>query len=202
MFAAMLGLGSRPEMTFETGAGVITARPSGEGGITLVMPPGSSRVDVAEIDYEGTRLAVRSVTAGGNVFAAVAAADLALEVSAAESRVLTERGSALLSTLRTGAPDIARPDMLLLTTPVSGSRTKSAVIWGEAILNMGPCGTGTCARYLLAVEDGDVVPGGRLSHVSPFDNVFTASSPRGVQHGAPDRTIQIEISGRATVHGW
>ncbi|WP_165975432.1 proline racemase family protein [Actinomadura rubrisoli] len=198
MFAAMLVLGSRPEVRLETGAGLITARPSGEAGIALTMPPGSPRIDAADVRCEGRRLRVRTVAAGGNVFAAVSAAELALEISAAEAHVLIERGSALLSALRAAAPGPARPNMLLLTTPVSSARTTSAVIWGDAIMNMGPCGTGTCARYILAVEDGDVVPGSRLAHVSPFDNAFTASS---VDLGSPDGPIQIEISGRVTVTG-
>ncbi|MEU5869808.1 hypothetical protein ABZ815_52210, partial [Nonomuraea sp. NPDC047529] len=71
MFAAMLVLGSRPEVRLETGAGLIIARSSGEARITLTMPPGTSRVDVAEVSYEGKRLQVRTVTAGGNIFAAV-----------------------------------------------------------------------------------------------------------------------------------
>ncbi|MGW0808225.1 proline racemase family protein [Nonomuraea sp. NPDC002799] len=201
MFAAMHLLGSRPEVRFETGAGVITARSSGEAGIALSMPPGSSRVDVADVPYEGRRLQVRTVAAGGNVFAAVSAAELALEISTAEAHALTERGSALLRALRAGTPGLARPNMLLLTTPVHAARTTSAVIWGDAILNRGPCGTGTCARYLLAVEDGDVVPGSRLAHVSPFGNAFTASSADDDLRGSPDRPIQIEISGRVTVTG-
>ena len=201
MFAAMLLLGSRPELRFETGAGVITARSAGAARIALTMPPGASRIDVADIDYEGRRLRVRTVEAGGNVFTEVSAAELALEVSAAGAHALTERGSALLSTLRATPPGFASPDMLLLTTPVRSGHTKSAVIWGDAILNMGPCGTGTCARYILAVEDGDVVPGGRLSHASPFDNEFTASSVDDALHGSPDMPIQIEISGRVTVTG-
>ncbi|MFI6603666.1 proline racemase family protein [Nonomuraea sp. NPDC050536] len=201
MFAAMLVLGSRPEVRLETGAGLITARSSGAAGIALTMPPVTSRVDVAEVHYEGKQLQVRTVTAGGNVFAAVSAAELALEISAAEAHALTERGSALLRTLRAGAPGLAQPNMLLLTTPVNSARTTSAVIWGDAILNMGPCGTGTCARYILAVEDGEVVRGSRLAHVSPFDNAFAASSVDDDLHGSPDRPIQIEISGRVTVAG-
>jgi proline racemase len=190
MFAATLVLGSRPEVSLETGAGPIIARSSGEDGITLTMPPGTSRVDVTELDYEGKRLQVRTVDAGGNVFAVVPAAELALEISATQAHALAERGSALLDTLRAGVPGVARPDMLMLTTPVDSARTTSAVIWGDAILNLGPCGTGTCARYILAVEDGDVVPGSRLTHVSPFGNAFTATS------AGDDR---IEITGRATV---
>lgn len=200
MFAAMLGLGFRPEMTFETGTGILTARSSGEDDIALTMPSGSSRVDVNDVTFEGKPLRVRTVTAGGNVFAAVAAADLALEISAEETHALTERGSALLTALR-ATPGLA-PNMLLLTTPVSSARTRSAVIWGDAILNMGPCGTGTCARYILAVEDGDVVRGTPLSHVSPIDNVFTARSVGDPLRGSPELPIQIEITGRATVAGW
>lgn len=198
MFAAMLVLGSRPEVTFETGAGLITARSSGEAGIALTMPPGTAQIDVADVIYDGKQLQVRTLTAGGNVFAAVSAAELGLDISAAEAHALTERGSALLTTLRAGAPALARPELLLLTTPVSAARTTSAVVWGDAILNMGPCGTGTCARYILAVEDGDVVPGSHLSHASPFDNAFTARSVDDDRHGSPDVPIQIEITGRAT----
>lgn len=200
MFAARLLLESQPEATLETGAGLIAARSSGGGAVALTMPPGTSRIDVAKVDYDGNQLEVRTVTAGGNVFAAVAAAELALETSAAEASALTEIGSALLSTLRKGAPELIRPHMLLLTTPVDSARTRSAVIWGDGILNMGPCGTGTCARYILAVEDGDVAPRGPLSHVSPFGYAFTANSV-GDAHDSPDATIQVEISGPVTVTG-
>lgn len=199
MFAAMLVLGSRPEVRLETGAGLITAQSSGEAEIALTMPAETARIDVDEVDYDGRQLQVRTVKAGGNVFAAVSAAELALEVSAAEAHNLTERGSALLRTLRAAPPGFASPDLLLMTTPVRSGHTMSAVIWGDAILNMGPCGTGTCARYILAVEDGDVVPGSRLSHASPFDNEFTASSVDDARHGSPDMPIQIEISGRVAV---
>ncbi|MFI6503929.1 proline racemase family protein [Nonomuraea typhae] len=200
MFAAMLVLGSRPEVRLETGAGVITAR-SSANGVSLAMPPGPAHVDVDDVWYEGEHLQVRTVMAGGNVFAAVSAAELALEISAADAHTLTERGSALLGALRTHASALAPPDMLLLTTPVLSGRTTSAVVWGEAILNMGPCGTGTCARYILAAEDGDVVPGRGLTHVSPFGNVFTARSIDDDLYGPPDEVIQVEISGRATVTG-
>ncbi|TCO59627.1 proline racemase family protein [Actinocrispum wychmicini] len=193
MFAAMLVLESRPEVRLETGAGLITARSAKDARVVLTMPPGTSRVDVAEVDYEGKRLRVRTVSVGGNVFAAVSAAELAVEISAAAAHTLTERGSALLKALSAGP---ARPNMLLLTTPVKSARTTSAVIWGDAILNLGPCGTGTCARYILAVEDGDVVPGSRLVHVSPFDNVFTASSVDD-----PGGSRAIQISGRPAVTG-
>ncbi|MFF4197920.1 proline racemase family protein [Nonomuraea sp. NPDC001831] len=186
MFAAMLVLGSRPEVRLETGAGLIIARSSGEARITLTMPPGTSRVDVAEVSYEGKRLQVRTVTAGGNVFAAVSAAELELEVSAAGARALTEHGSALLGTLRAGP---ARPHMLLLTTPVTSARTTSAVVWGDAVLHMGPCGTGTCARCSLAVEDGDVVPGSRLA----------ASTSSGVVYSSFQRASQCSPGGRGAV---
>jgi hypothetical protein len=90
------------------------------------MPPGPSRVDAAEVGYEGKQLQVRTVTTGGNVFATVPAAELALEISAAEAHALTERGSALLRTLSAGVPGLAQPNMLLLTTPVNSARTTSA----------------------------------------------------------------------------
>lgn len=199
MFAASLVLALGAEVRLETGAGVITAHPTRKGRIALTMPPGDAQVDVGEVDYDRRRLRVRTVATGGNVFAAVPAADLALEISATSAADLTKRGAALLETLRSSMPGLARPNMLLLTTPVEGARTTSAVVWGDAILNRGPCGTGTCARYILAVEDGELVPGSRLCHLSPFGNAFTAVSVGNDLHGSADGQIQVEISGRVAV---
>ncbi|MGY4766379.1 proline racemase family protein [Kribbella sp. CWNU-51] len=186
-----------PSVTFETSGGQIVGSNLGSGRIAIQMPAVVPASVVQQVEYEDEFLRIRSVTAGGNRFAAVSADDLGIRFEQSSLDELTVTGSDLLRWLRRHAStssELQAPDMLLITEPVAGSSTRSAVIWGDSVLNRGPCGTGTCVRYVLAVEDDDVRPGSHLVHESLFGYSFEAHS---IAEGADSTTdgLNIVLSG-------
>ncbi|MEV0389346.1 proline racemase family protein [Nonomuraea sp. NPDC050643] len=160
-------------VVFDTTSGLVHGTGDGAGSVTLRMPPVGGTPAVHSVLADDRPLTVRIVPVAGNTFAVVAAADAGLDLSA--TRRLARHGDLLL---RQVAAALARsgqapqPDMLLLTEPVAANATRSAVIWGNAILNQGPCGTGTCARLVVALATGEIGPGSVLRHHSPFGPAF------------------------------
>ncbi|WP_433512276.1 proline racemase family protein [Nonomuraea sp. CA-143628] len=183
MFAcATRSAGASSSVVFDTTSGPIHGVDSGSGSVTLRMPPVPGPPASHSVTIDGRPLAVRTVPVAGNTFAVVAAADAGLDLSATGR--LTRRGDELLGEIaaavsRKAAGSEQPPDMLLLTEPVAGGATRSAVIWGNAILNQGPCGTGTCARLVVALADGEIGPGSVLRHHSPFGPAFEAWTDAG-----------------------
>ncbi|WP_406057170.1 proline racemase family protein [Kribbella sp. NBC_00889] len=184
-----------PAVTFETAAGVIVGRNLSSGRVAVDMPAVARTSVRQQVDYLGRPLRIRSASAGGNRFAAVTASDLGTQLDRFSFHELTVAGHDLLSRLRGPASDIPAPDMLLITEPVTGLSTRSAVVWGDGVLNRGPCGTGTCVRYVLAVEDGEVCAGAPLVHASPFGHSFEAQS---IGSGTIDQ-LDIMLSGLVTM---
>jgi len=181
LFATQICTASRADssVVFETSAGLIVGRNLGSGVIAISMPAVPPASVSEDVDHGTGSLRIRSVTAGGNHFAIVTADDLGVRLDQPSLDDLTAAGNDLLVSLRrraTASGEHRAPDMLMITEPVADSSTRSAVIWGDSVLNHGPCGTGTCARYVLAVEDGDVSPGAPLVHASPFGHSFEARS--------------------------
>jgi proline racemase len=184
-----------PTVTFETSAGPIVGRNLGSGRIAVEMPPVASASVGQQVEYRDQFLRIRSASAGGNRFAAVTADDLGVRVDQSALRELTATGYDLLRWLRGPGGEVPAPDMLLITEPVTEASTRSAVIWGDGVLNRGPCGTGTCVRYVLAVEDGEVSAGAQLVHRSPFGHSFEARSSGS---GTIDQ-LDIVLSGLVTM---
>jgi proline racemase len=184
-----------PAVTFETAAGLIVGRNLGADRIAVDMPAVARTSVRRRVDYLGKPLRIRSASAGGNRFAAVTASDLGVQLDRFSFHDLAVAGHDLLSTLRGPASEVTAPDMLLITEPVAGLSTRSAVIWGDGVLNRGPCGTGTCVRYVLAVEDGEVCAGAPLIHASPFGHSFEAQS---IGSGTIDQ-LDIMLSGLVTM---
>ncbi|WP_187414835.1 proline racemase family protein [Nonomuraea sp. PA05] len=184
MFAAAVrsgGEGSR--RTFETAAGPIEATDRGAGVVRLRLPEASAVPRTHLADAGDRKLRLRTVTVGGNTFAALPAAELGLRPVEPAAAELRRAGIDLLRRLD-------GPGLLLLTEPVLAGATSSAVVWGDDILNLGPCGTGTGARMILALHDGELAAGDELVHRSPYGHAFRARA-RGAGH---DR-VSVDIEG-------
>jgi proline racemase len=175
MFAAAVcseGAGSR--VLFDTAGGRIAATVQDADTVSLRMPAADPVPRTHVVDVDGRDLRVRTVVVGGNTFAAVAAADLGLRTGEEEAATLRQEGDRLLRHLvtRFESEPVGPPGLLLLAEPVVAGTTRSAVVWGDAILNRGPCGTGSCARAILALHDGEITPEQELVHYSPFGHAF------------------------------
>nr|WP_283136411.1 proline racemase family protein [Rhizohabitans arisaemae] len=173
----MLASGPGSTVVLDTTAGPILAADLGNGSMALRMQTPAEHSADHVVGVEGRRLRVRTLTVAGNTFAVVAADDVGLDIGGTLPVLLASRGDALLRAISTavvGRTAETAPTMLLLTEPVVGGSTTSAVVWGNAILNRGPCGTGTCARLVVALEDGEIGAGNTLQHMSPFGYAFTA----------------------------
>jgi proline racemase len=182
--ATMFACATRPagagsSVVFDTTSGLISGTDGGSGSVTLRMPPVAGPSATHSVTIDGRALTVRTVPAAGNTFCVVAAADAGLDLSSTGR--LARHGDVLLRQVAAALSGNgqAPPDMLLLTEPVSGNATRSAVIWGNEILNQGPCGTGTCARLVTALADGEIGPGSVLRHHSPFGTAFEAWTDAG-----------------------
>ncbi|MFF0451523.1 proline racemase family protein [Streptomyces sp. NPDC004609] len=178
MFAcATRSPGTGSTVVFDTAAtgGPIRGTDDGAGSVSLRMPT----VDEPSVSHPVTvpSQPFRTVTVSGNSFLVVPADAVGLGLDDTPEELLATRGDALLREAsavvvrRTGQ---APPALLLLTEPVVGCVTRSAVVWGNAVLNRGPCGTGTCARLVTALEDGEMGADEVLTHHSPFGPAFEA----------------------------
>jgi proline racemase len=189
--------GVNSTVTFETSAGLIVGRNLGSGRIAVHMPAVAPTSVGRQVEYQDRSIRIRSATVGGNRFAAVTSAELGVRLDQSSLDELTVAGNNLLIWLRRHASPSSEhepPDMLIITEPVAGSSARSAVIWGDSVLNRGPCGTGTCVRYVLATEDGEVSPGSQLVHTSPFGHSFEARSIGVGAHRTTD-WLNIVLSG-------
>lgn len=172
MFAAAVrstGAGSRS--TFDTAAGHIQATDLGAGAVRLRLPEAGAVPHTHLVDAGDRRLRLRTVTVGGNTFAALPAAELGLRPVEPAAAELRRAGIDLLRRMQ-------GPGLLLLTEPVTAGTTSSAVVWGDDILNLGPCGTGTAARMILALHDGELAAGDELVHRSPYGHAFRARAQK------------------------
>ncbi|NUT37366.1 MAG: hypothetical protein HOV79_30330 [Hamadaea sp.] len=187
MFAAAVrssGAGSR--RTFDTAAGPIEATDLGAGAVRLRLPEAGAVPRTHLLDTGDRRLRLRTVAVGGNTFAALPAAELGLRPVEPAAAELRRAGVDLLRRLE-------GPGLLLLTEPVMAGATSSAVVWGENILNLGPCGTGTAARMILALHDGELAAGDELVHRSPYGHAFRARA-RSTGH----ERVNVDIEGTVT----
>lgn len=203
LFATLICTAPRADssVTFETSAGLILGKNLGSGEIAIQMPSVTPTSVGQQIEYQNKSIQIREAMVGGNRFAAVLADDLGVLFDQPSLDDLAVAGHDLLIHLRRQASASSKgqaPDMLIITEPAVGSSTRSAVIWGDSVLNSGPCGTGTCFRYVLAIEDGEVSPGSTLVHASPFGHSFEAHSIKPGRHGTNDQ-LDIVLSGLATM---
>lgn len=198
MFAAVVrSTGVGASLVFDTTSGPITATDLGSDAVRLHMPAAKAAPRTHVVEGDGRELRVRAVSVAGNTFAAVAAADLGLHPTAAEAAELRREGDALLRVLVKEFASVSAdpPGLLLLTEPVRGGKTRSACVWGDAILNTGPCGTGTCARVVLALEDGELTTEDELVQYSPFGHAFRARvGPDGLRDEGVVVLLEGEVS--------
>ncbi|MFI6505070.1 proline racemase family protein [Nonomuraea typhae] len=167
MFAGMVrSPGEGATVVFDTLGGLIRATDRGDGTITLRMPTAAEPPSTQVLGVGGRPYQVRVVSVAGNTFVALPAAAAGLDLDRPDE--LAGPGGALLRAAGAAA------GLLLLTEPVVDGSTRSAVVWGEQIVNRGPCGTGTCARLVLALADGDLAAGETLRHFSPYGAAFEA----------------------------
>jgi proline racemase len=191
MFAtAVRSAGPGTDVVFETTTGPITGTSDGSGSVSLRMPTASA-ITSHQLTVAGRQLAVRTVSVAGNDFAVLVADQAGIGFVGDPSEQLAARGDVLRRSIGAALPD--PPALLLLTEPVVDGSTRSVVVWGDAVLNVGPCGTGTCARLTVALEDGELGPAEVLDHYSPFGFAFqarldTAGDPRIVISGSVDIT--------------
>ncbi|MFE0154857.1 proline racemase family protein [Nonomuraea sp. NPDC059007] len=179
MFAgAVRSPGDGATVVFDTAGGLIRATDRGDGTMTLRMPAAARPPGAYVVEVGGRPYTVRAVSVAGNSFLALPAAAAGLdlgrpdELAGPGDAFLREAGAELAA--RTGE----RPGLLLLTEPVVDGDTRSAVVWGERIVNVGPCGTGTCARLVLALADGELAENETLRHFSPYGSAFEARLDR------------------------
>ena len=199
MFArSVCSRGAGSTVVVDTAGGQILAADSGDGEISLVMPPTSEHSHEYAMQLCGRRVCVRTLTVAGNVFAALPAAAVDLDLDVVPAEEITHHGNVLLAEVNAQLPPgVAEAGLLLLMTPVVEGSSRSAVVW-DGILNRGPCGTGTAARLILAVEDGDLSEADELVHASPFGEVFRArlatDSGESAQQG-----LRVQLAGHVTV---
>ena len=185
---------AQPRIVFDTTSGPIHSVADGDGGVTLTMSTTQPTPLQHEVTINGAPVAARLVSAAGNVFVSLDAGDLGIDVASLDLEDLRLRGDELLRDLadQLVAAGDPRPGLLLVTEPVVDGETTSAIVW-DGILNRGPCGTGTCARLVLAIADGEIAADGELTHRSPFGEAFTARLASGTADGP---VKAVELSGR------
>ena len=167
-------------LVLETTSGLIRSRPLVDGAVDITMPPVVEPPRDHFLDLDGTSARGRVVTVAGNTFMSVRAVDLAIDLEAADPGAVRKLGDELLRRSAGELRDLGEPEpgLLMITEPVVDGATRSAVVW-DGILNRGPCGTGTCARLVLAIVDGELESSESLRHSSPFGEAFHAELAPG-----------------------
>ncbi len=153
-------------------------------------------------------ISVDTVCVGG-FFAMVAADQVGLELSAANSKRLVDWGMAVieaaneqLAVRHPTRPEVQTVDVTQFYDPKDHARGRglTAVIYGEAHLDRSPCGTGTAAKMTLLHHQG------RLALHEPFLNAGPLGTTFAGRIVAETRVgdlaaVKVEVRGSAFVIG-
>jgi len=181
---AHLGQVTAGEVRLDTPVGVVTATLEDDLTTVRIANVASHRLAAGvTVDVPGVGPVTGDVAWGGNWFF-LCAADPALPLEPANTRLLTDRALAIRAALEaagvTGEGG-ARIDHVELVGPPAdpANDARNFVLCPGGAFDRSPCGTGTSAKVACLAADGRLEPGATWRQESVTGSVFEASYARG-----------------------
>ncbi|MTD14158.1 proline racemase [Nakamurella sp. YIM 132087] len=176
-------------------------------GVDFVNVP--SRVVARDLKVETSRGMVDvTLTFGGALYASVRAGDLGLRVSPDDVTALIEVGREI-KWAANELPEAVHPtdDRLsgvygtilhedLGTDPDGNPVQRNVTVFADGEVDRSPCGSGSCARAAVLVQDGVLTPGRTLRHRSIVDSQFDVSV-RDTIDGPFGPEVVVAVTGHA-----
>lgn len=215
---ALLETGAHPfegqdgQITYETPAGLITARATIKDGRVVAVRfrnvPAFRLVKDLAIDIDGRALSV-DVAYGGAWYAIARAEDLGVYLDAADAPQLIQQGMAvkravsnLLDIVHPEDEDIAGLYGTIITGPPKDedSTLRNATIYADGAVDRSPCGTGTSALVACRQADGLLKVGESFVSESLIDTAFLGRIVEDTTVGDYQAVVS-EVSGRGAITG-
>ncbi len=199
------------EVVLEAPAGLIRTKVKVENGkaieVTLTNVPAFLYMENLEVEIDG-RSIIYDIAFGGSFFALVDTTKLGIEVNAANIPEITKIGMAMLDkinkTVKVSHPelDITTVDLVEFYGPATDPEAdrKNVVIFGDAMADRSPCGTGTSAKLATLHARGEIGVGEQFIYESFIGSKFKGVIKETTQV-AQYPAIIPQITGSAYVTG-
>ncbi len=197
-------------VALDTAAGLVRATADCRDGkcerVTLDMVPSFVEHLDHPLDVDGLKPLKVDVAFGGSYFALVQCADLGVEISPANARVLAQLGMRLQAAareqIRVNHPALPGLDKVeyVLFCEGAGRGIRNGNVLFPGRMDRSPCGTGTAARLSVLHARGALKVGERIESRSIIDSLFTAEITGTTTVGALP-AVRSRLSGRAWIYG-
>jgi proline racemase len=196
----------------DTPAGLVEARVEVSGGraerVRLRNVPAFATALDATVDVPPLGPVTYDMAFGGNFYALVDAASVALEPVPANADALIERGLEIMTAINASAPPEHPLDaairgckhVVFHRPGQNGAHARNATAIHPGWLDRSPCGTGTSARMAALHARGELPIGQEFVNESIIGGRFTGRLLEEVRTGTVPGVVP-EVSGRAWITG-
>jgi 4-hydroxyproline epimerase len=194
---AYLGRIGPGEHRIETSVGVVTARLSATGEVTLTNVPSYREAKSLAVDVPGVGSVTGDVAWGGNWFFLTELDRRELRLSDADR--LTDIAVRIRRAVNTnGYPAVDHVELFGPPT-VPGANSRSFVLCPGGAYDRSPCGTGTSAKLACLAADGKLAEGEAWVQESIIGSTFVGSYRRQGDKIVPTITGSAFVNAEATL---